>query len=253
MKKAIISAKDLCKSFAHNGGQVHIIQNVDLEIYEGDFTIIMGSSGSGKSTLLYALSGMDRATSGRVEVKGENITDMSEKELAKLRHTRFGFVFQQINLVSNLSLFENIAVPGYLNKDRSSAEVNETADRLLKKMGISDIKTQLPSQCSGGEQQRCAIARALIKTPDIVFADEPTGALNRRNTTEVLDLFTLCNKEGQSILMVTHDIRAALRATRLLYLEDGKIIGEQTLPPYSPENEKSRETQVNSWLTSMHW
>ena len=253
MKKAIISAKDLCKSFAHNGGQVHIIQNVDLEIYEGDFTIIMGSSGSGKSTLLYALSGMDRATSGRVELKGENITGMSEKELAKLRHTRFGFVFQQINLVSNLSLFENVAVPGYLNKDRSSAEINETADRLLKKMGISDIKTQLPSQCSGGEQQRCAIARALINTPDIVFADEPTGALNRRNTTEVLDLFTLCNKEGQSILMVTHDIRAALRATRLLYLEDGKIIGELSLPPYSPENEKSRETQVNSWLTSMHW
>ncbi|MBO4420831.1 MAG: ABC transporter ATP-binding protein [Lachnospiraceae bacterium] len=253
MKKAIISAKDLCKSFAHNGGQVHIIQNVDLEIYEGDFTIIMGSSGSGKSTLLYALSGMDRATSGRVELNGENITGMSEKELAKLRHTRFGFVFQQINLVSNLSLFENVAVPGYLSKDRSSAEVNETADRLLKKMGISDIKTQLPSQCSGGEQQRCAIARALINTPDIVFADEPTGALNRRNTTEVLDLFTLCNKEGQSILMVTHDIRAALRATRLLYLEDGKIIGELSLPPYSPENEKSRETQVNSWLTSMHW
>ena len=253
MKKAIISAKDLCKSFAHNGGQVHIIQNVDLEIYEGDFTIIMGSSGSGKSTLLYALSGMDRATSGRVELIGENITGMSEKELAKLRHTRFGFVFQQINLVSNLSLFENVAVPGYLSKDRSSAEVNETADRLLKKMGISDIKTQLPSQCSGGEQQRCAIARALINTPDIVFADEPTGALNRRNTTEVLDLFTLCNKEGQSILMVTHDIRAALRATRLLYLEDGKIIGELSLPPYSPENEKSRETQVNSWLTSMHW
>jgi len=253
MKKAIISAKDLCKSFAHNGGQVHIIQNVDLEIYEGDFAIIMGSSGSGKSTLLYALSGMDRATSGRVELNGENITGMSEKELAKLRHTRFGFVFQQINLVSNLSLFENVAVPGYLNKDRSSLEVNETADRLLKKMGISDIKTQLPSQCSGGEQQRCAIARALINTPDIVFADEPTGALNRRNTTEVLDLFTLCNKEGQSILMVTHDIRAALRATRLLYLEDGKIIGELNLPPYSPENEKSRETQVNSWLTSMHW
>ncbi|MCR4991424.1 MAG: ABC transporter ATP-binding protein [Lachnospiraceae bacterium] len=253
MKKAIISAKDLCKSFAHNGGQVHIIQNVDLKIYEGDFTIIMGSSGSGKSTLLYALSGMDRATSGRVELKGENITDMSEKELAKLRHTRFGFVFQQINLVSNLSLFENVAVPGYLNKDRSSAEVNETADRLLKKVGISNIKTQLPSQCSGGEQQRCAIARALINTPDIVFADEPTGALNRRNTTEVLDLFTLCNKEGQSILMVTHDIRAALRATRLLYLEDGKIIGELSLPLYSPENEKSRETQVNSWLTSMHW
>ena len=106
MKKAIISAKDLCKSFAHNGGQVHIIQNVDLDIYEVDFTVIMGSSGSGKSTLLYALSGMDQATSGRVEIAGMNITEMSEKELAKLRHTRFGFVFQQINLVSNLTLLK---------------------------------------------------------------------------------------------------------------------------------------------------
>ena len=145
MKNAIISAKDLCKSFAHNGGQVHVIQNVDLEIYEGDFTIIMGSSGSGKSTLLYALSGMDRATSGRVEITGEDITGMNEKELAKLRHTRFGFVFQQINLVSNLTLFENVAVPGYLNKDRTSAEVNEMTKKLLEKMGISGIKDQLPS------------------------------------------------------------------------------------------------------------
>ena len=253
MKKAVITAKDLCKSFAHNGGQVHIIQNVDLEIYEGDFTIIMGSSGSGKSTMLYALSGMDRATSGRVEIEGKNITEMNERELAKLRHTRLGFVFQQINLVSNLTLFENVAVPGYLNKDRSSAEVNEKADKLLEKMGILNIKTQLPSQCSGGEQQRCAIARALINSPAIVFADEPTGALNRRNTTEVLDLFTLCNREGQSILMVTHDLRAALRATRLLYLEDGKIIGELNLQPYTQETEKNRETQVNSWLASMHW
>ena len=179
--------------------------------------------------------------------------EWTERLLARLRCTDFGFVFQQIHLVSNLSLFENVAIPGYLDKSRSVEEVDSFADSLLEKMNITDIKTQLPAQCSGGEQQRCAIARALINTPDIVFADEPTGALNRRNTTEVLDLFTLCNKEGQSILMVTHDIRAALRATRLLYLEDGKIIGELSLPPYSPENEKSRETQVNSWLTSMHW
>ena len=253
MKNTVLSAKGLCKSFAHNGGQVHIISNLDIDIYEGDFTIIMGASGSGKSTLLYALSGMDRATSGLVMIDDENITEMSEKKLAKLRHTKFGFVFQQIHLVSNLTLFENVAVPGYLNKQRSTFEVNLLADKLLEKMNIKDIKTQIPAQCSGGEQQRCAIARALINQPKLLFADEPTGALNRRNTTEVLDLLTQCNRDGQSILMVTHDMRAALRATRLLYLEDGKIIGDLSLPPYSAETEKSRETQVNAWLSSMQW
>ena len=253
MKKVLISAKGLSKSFAHNGGQVHIISNADLDIYEGDFTIIMGASGSGKSTMLYALSGMDRATAGRVEIDGKNITEMNERELSELRHTKFGFVFQQIHLVSNLTLFENVAVPGYLDKSRPVGEINKFADELLEKMGIAKIKTQLPSQCSGGEQQRCAIARALINKPALVFADEPTGALNRRNTTEVLDLLTNCNNEGQSILMVTHDMRAALRATRILYLEDGKIIGELTLPPYKAEDEKSREKQVGAWLNSMEW
>ena len=253
MKKVLISAKGLSKSFAHNGGQVHIISNADLDIYEGDFTIIMGASGSGKSTMLYALSGMDRATAGRVEIDGKNITEMNERELSELRHTKFGFVFQQIHLVSNLTLFENVAVPGYLDKSRPVGEINKFADELLEKMGIAKIKTQLPSQCSGGEQQRCAIARALINKPALVFADEPTGALNRRNTTEVLDLLTNCNNEGQSILMVTHDMRAALRATRMLYLEDGKIIGELTLPPYKAEDEKSREKQVGAWLNSMEW
>lgn len=120
-------------------------------------------------------------------------------------------------------------------------------------MSISHIKTHLPSQVSGGEQQRCAIARAVINCPKLLFADEPTGALNRKNTTEVLNLLIELNQAGQSILMVTHDMRAALRATRILYLEDGKIIGELTLPPYDPDEEKSRETQVNAWLSSMEW
>ena len=253
MKKTILSAKGLCKSFAHNGGQVHIISDADIELYEGDFTVIMGASGSGKSTMMYALSGMDRATSGEVMYNGSNITAMKERELSQLRCTEFGFVFQQIHLVSNLSIYENITVPAYHAKKYSVSQVRECADKLLEKMNISHIKTHLPSQCSGGEQQRCAIARALINRPALLFADEPTGALNRKNTTEELDLLTECNRDGQSILMVTHDMRAALRATRILYIEDGKITGELTLPPYSAENEKSRETQVGAWLTSLEW
>ncbi|MCM1105338.1 MAG: ABC transporter ATP-binding protein [Blautia sp.] len=253
MKQTILSAKGLCKSFAHNGGQLHILSQVELELYEGDFTVIMGASGSGKSTLLYALSGMDRASAGTVMYDGRDIVSMNEKELAGLRHRDFGFIFQQMHLVSNLSLFENVAVPGYLNKEKSAAEVRARAEELLEQMGLTEVQTHMPSQVSGGEQQRCAIARAMIHTPKLLFADEPTGALNRKNTLEVLNRMSALNGEGQSILMVTHDLRAALRATRLLYLEDGKIIGELTLSPYRSGEEKSREAQINAWLGSMEW
>lgn len=253
MKNTVLSAKKLCKSFAHNGGQTHILQHLDFDLYEGDFTVIMGASGSGKSTLLYALSGMDRATSGEVIYGGRDIVKMKEKELSKLRYTDFGFIFQQMHLVSNLTLFENVAVSGYLNKSRSASEVRERTDKLLEQMSVSRIKDHLPTQVSGGEQQRCAVARAVINSPKILFADEPTGALNRKNTTEVLNLLNELNREGQSILMVTHDIRAAIRADRLLYLSDGKFVGELSLPPYDKKDEKSRETQVNAWLTSLEW
>lgn len=253
MKDVILSAKGLCKSFAHNGGQVHILSQVELELYKGDFTVIMGASGSGKSTLLYAMSGMDRATAGEVVYQGENLVTMGEKKLAGLRHGAFGFVFQQMHLVSNLTLFENVAVPGYLNKTVPAEQVRDRADSLLKSMGLEKVSSHLPSQVSGGEQQRCAIARAVINQPELLFADEPTGALNRRNTTEVLNLLTRLNQDGQSILMVTHDLRAALRATRILYLEDGQIIGELALPEYDRQEEKSREIQVNAWLDSLAW
>ncbi|MBO4496464.1 MAG: ABC transporter ATP-binding protein [Clostridiales bacterium] len=253
MKNTILSARGLCKSFAHNGGQAHILTGMDVDIYEGDFTVIMGASGSGKSTTLYALSGMDRATAGQVLYRNEDIVKMNEKKLAGLRSKDFGFIFQQMHLVSNLSLLENITVPGYLNKEKSAKEIDDRAEMLLKKMGIDHIKTHLPSQCSGGEMQRCAIARAVIHEPKLLFADEPTGALNKKNTTEVLDLLTDLNRNGQSILMVTHDARAACRASRILYIEDGKIISDLELSPYTKEEEKSRETQVNAWLTSLSW
>ena len=252
MKKTIISARDLCKSYVHNGVQNHVVNGMDLDVYEGDFTVIMGASGSGKSTTLYMLSGMDRVTSGQIIFDGRDITKMKEKELTGLRHGKFGFVFQQMHLVSNLTIFENVTVPGYLNKETSAKETEERAEKLLKQMGIENIKTHLPSQCSGGEQQWCAIARAAINTPEMLFADEPTGALNKQNSIEVLNLLTELNKKGQSILMVTHDPRAALRGGRIIYIEDGKAIGELELTPYGGDD-KGREAQVNAWLTSMGW
>lgn len=253
MKKIIIHAADVCKSFANNGGQNHVLNMVTLDIYENDFTIIMGPSGAGKSTLLYALSGMDSITSGEVVYQNTTINACREKELSKLRAEEFGFVFQQSHLVSNLTLFENITVTGYLNRKKSTQEIQMRAKNLLGQMNAAEAKDRLPSQVSGGEAQRAAVARAVINEPGMLFADEPTGALNRQNTKEVLDLLTELNAGGQSILMVTHDIRAAIRANRLLYLEDGKIIGEMELSPYQENDAKNRETQVNAWLTSLEW
>ena len=253
MKQSILSAKNLCKSFANSGVQNHVLNNVDLTIYEKDFTVIMGASGSGKSTLLYGLSGMDRITSGEVNYHNSNISKLNENQLTTLRKEDFGFIFQQMHLVSNLTLLENVAIPGYLVKKKEPNEIKLYAIELLGKMNLHDALKRLPLQVSGGEQQRASIARAIINSPKILFADEPTGSLNRRNTNDVLDLLTRLHNEGQTILMVTHDIHAALRADRILYLDDGRITGELPLPPYQPEEIKSRETQISAWLASMEW
>ena len=253
MEKVILEAKQLCKSFANEGIQNHVLNNLDLTVYEGEFIVVMGASGSGKSTLLYSLSGMDKPTSGKVIYKGQDITDYNERKMAELRVKEFGFVFQQVHLVGNLSIMENILVPGYMNKNTSAKDVKKRAELLLEKMNISDTANRLPSQVSGGEAQRGAIARAIINSPGLIFADEPTGALNRKNTEDVLNLLTDINKDGQSILMVTHDMKAALRATRIIYIEDGRVCGELRLPKYDEEQKKGRETQVNAWLNSMQW
>lgn len=253
MKQSILSASGLCKSFAHNGNQLHILSGLNLELYQGEFTVVMGASGAGKSTLLYALGGMDRATAGQVLYKGEDLVTMREKKLAALRCGDFGFIFQQMHLVSNLSLYENVLVAGYVNRTIPGEQVRSRAKELMERMGIWSMGSHLPSQVSGGEQQRCAIARAVVHAPRLLFADEPTGALNRKHTTEVLDLLTELNQQGQSILMVTHDTRAAVRADRLIYLADGGIVGELQLPSYTTQEEKSRVNQVNAWLTSLEW
>lgn len=253
MKKKILCAENLSKMYSHNGNQTHVLSHIELSVYEGDFTVIMGASGSGKSTLLYMLSGMDKATSGKVLYNNEDLETMDEKQISKLRQNDFGFVFQQMHLVSNLTVFENIAVHGYLNKSDTAKQTDLRTNTLLERLNISDIKSYMPSQISGGEQQRCAIARAIINNPKILFADEPTGSLNRKNSVDILNILTEFNRNGQSILMVTHDLKAALRADRLLYLDDGRIISEFILSPYNSDDEKSREAQINAWLTSVEW
>lgn len=247
MKNAILSAKKLNKSF----GQTQVLVGINFDVYEGDFTVIMGSSGSGKSTLLYALSGMDRATEGSVMYGETDIVKATEKHLTALRATDFGFVFQGTHLVGNMSLYENVLVAGYVGGSEKT-EVIKRADELFEKMNLKDAKDRLPSSVSGGEAQRAAVARAVIAQPKILFADEPTGALNKANTKEVLDLFTALNGEGQTVLMVTHDKTAALRGNRIVFLEDGKIIDELSLEAYNGED-KEREKNLTEWLNKFGW
>lgn len=249
----MIEAKALCKSYVNDGHQNHVLRNIDLEIGKGDFTVIMGSSGSGKSTLLYNLSGMDTPSSGEIYYSKQRIDKLREKELARFRRSEVGFVFQQMHLVSNLSVYENITLPGYLLGAMANREVQARANRLLEQFGIGELSRRLPSQLSGGQQQKAAIARALINTPPLLFADEPTGALNSKAGREILNILTHLNEQGQSILMVTHDIKAAIRAERIIYLHDGKIEGEIAIDKYMPDAGLDREKHVLSWLSSRGW
>ena len=247
MKEVIISGKNITKSFGENT----VLHGINVELYAGDFTVVMGCSGSGKSTLLYALSGMDRVSGGQIICCGQDITNASEKELTRLRSEDFGFVFQRTHLISNLTLHENIRMAGLIGS-LSEKEAGRRTNELIDRMGLGDAKHRLPSQVSGGEAQRAAVARAVINRPSILFADEPTGALNRANSQEVLNVLSALHGSGQSVLLVTHDKEAALRGNRILYLEDGIITGELELPVYAGED-KSREEKLSAWLEGLGW
>ena len=247
MKETVLSGKNIIKAFGENT----VLHGIDLDIYAGDFTVIMGSSGSGKSTLLYVLSGMDRLGSGHVIYQEQDIANASEKELTRLRAENFGFVFQGTHLISNLTLHENIQMAGLIS-NLSDRETKMRTDDLIRRMKLEEAKDRLPSQVSGGEAQRAAVARAAINKPAILFADEPTGALNKANSEEVLNLLSSLNVEGQSVLLVTHDREAALRGNRILYLEDGVIIGELDLPVYEGKD-KAREETLSVWLEGLGW
>ena len=217
--KSIIETKKLCKTFSNGGVQQHVLRNVDMEIYEGDFTVIMGASGAGKSTLMYALSGMDKPTLGEVLFEDRDITGMTTDELAYFRRENCGFVFQQIYLVDSMSVLDNVLAAGLLvNKNKKA--VTERAKELLTAVQIEEtVWEKFPTQISGGEAQRVGIARALMNQPKVIFADEPTGALNSQTGRAVLDALSESNRKGQSIVMVTHDIISARRGNRILYVK----------------------------------
>ena len=250
--KTIIETKKLCKTFSNAGRQQHVLKNVDLEIYEGDFTIIMGASGAGKSTLLYSLSGMDKPTLGEIYFGGEEITKKNVDQLSLFRRENCGFVFQSIFLVDSMSVLDNVLAAGLLiNKNKK--EVAARAKEILKSVDISEeLWDKFPRQLSGGEAQRVGIARALINSPKVVFADEPTGALNSQTGKDVLNTLTAFNEKGQSIVMVTHDIVSARRGNRVLYVKDGEIAGICELGKYI-SGDKERHNKLKDFLAGMGW
>ena len=253
MTKTIIKTEKLCKTFSSGGVQQHVLKNLDLNLMEGDFTIIMGSSGSGKSTLLYAISGMDKPTLGEIEFAGKNISKLNNDQLAIVRRKHCGFVFQQIYLLDNMSVLDNVLASGLLvNKDKRG--VVKKAKELLTQVGIDEKSwSKFPTQLSGGEAQRVGIVRAIINSPKILFADEPTGALNSTSSDRVLDVFLNVNRNGQSIVLVTHDVKTALRGNRIIYLRDGVICGDLNLGPYSEDKNIERHEKLKHFLAEMGW
>ncbi len=250
--KTILQAKDLCKTFSNGSVQQHVLRNLKLEIREGDFAVIMGSSGSGKSTMLYSLSGIDRPTLGQVMYEGEDISGYSNDRLAVFRRKHCGFVFQQNYLNDTMDVLDNIMVSGLLvSRDRK--KIAKRAMELLLAVGLTEeVFHKFPAQLSGGEAQRAAIVRGLINEPEILFADEPTGALNSGNTEHVLDVLTRFHESGQTIVMVTHDIRSARRGNRILYLKDGIITGELELGTYE-SGDRKRHDMLRGFLQEMGW
>ena len=250
---SVLKTEKLCKSFSNGGVQQHVIKNLDLEIVKGDFTVIMGASGSGKSTLLYALSGMDKPTMGKIFFDGQEIQDMSNDQLASFRRGNCGFVFQSIYLLENQTVLDNV-LTGALIVQKNSPELVKKTKELLKKVGINEeLWNKYPNQLSGGEAQRVGIVRAIINDPTILFADEPTGQLNSASGKDVLDIFTEVHKNGQSIVMVTHDLKTALRGTRVLFLRDGNVVGEYRMKNYGEDDMKERRTGLQNFLDEMGW
>ena len=241
----LLTVNNLCKS--------GILKDISFSVKAGEMVAIMGPSGSGKSTLLYQVSGMDRADSGQVWMDGTEVCALSEDDRARLRLSQMGFVFQQMNMLKNLNLLDNILLPACrLNREKTSRRELESRARLLmEKMGIEELAQRRINQVSGGQLQRACICRSMMNQPKILFADEPTGALNQSAAQEVMAEFTRLNQEGTTILMVTHDSKVAARCGRILYLLDGSIKGE--FSPAGIVGEKEREAAVSRWLSEMGW
>lgn len=253
-----LKVKDLCKTYILNKRQNNVLRNINMTIEDGEMAAIMGPSGSGKSTLLYTVSGMDKPTAGKIDFFGEDIQDLNAKEMSELRLEKMGFIFQQMYMLKNLTIYDNIILPAYQAKYGKTAngrkEANERARELMHKLGINEIAQNDINEVSGGQLQRACICRSLINRPQMIFADEPTGALNQQNSKEVMKELNRINNEGTTIMLVTHDMKVAAKSDRVLYIEDGNIKGEYVLGKFKDDAEvKERERRLSNWLMEMGW
>ena len=252
----ILEVKDLCKTYIINKRQNNVLKNVNFNVEEGEMIAVMGPSGSGKSTLLYSVSGMDNITAGEVDFCGRSISELSAKELAGLRLDEMGFIFQQMYMLKNLTVLDNIILPA-CQSDKIKESRKETVQRgqdLMRKLGIIDIADNDINEVSGGQLQRACICRSMINRPKMIFADEPTGALNRTSSEEVMEELAKINNEGTTVMLVTHDVKVAAKCTRVMYIVDGNISGEYNLGEYTSAVQlRERERSLNNWLMEMGW
>ena len=248
----VLEARDLCKTYIVNKRQNNVLRNVNFSVEEGEMTAIMGPSGSGKSTLLYTVSGMDKMTAGEVFFCGKKISTMPEKELTKMRLEDMGFIFQQMYMMKNLTVLDNIILPAVKSakKKESNREIEQRGRKLMKRLGIAEIAGNDINEVSGGQLQRACICRSMINNPKIIFADEPTGSLNRTSSEEVMEKLAELNENGTTILIVTHDVKVAAKCRKVLFIVDGNIKGEYHI---DEKNMRDRERALNRWLMERGW
>ena len=252
----ILEVKDICKTYIVNKRQNNVLKNVSFNVEEGEMVAIMGPSGSGKSTLLYTVSGMDSATAGSVLFCGKDITTLKEQELAELRLNEMGFVFQQMFMLKNLTVLDNIILPAMQAKKEGETrkDIVERGHDLMRRLDIINVADNDINEVSGGQLQRACICRSLINNPKMIFADEPTGALNRQSADEVMDELVKLNNAGATIMLVSHDIKVASKCTRVMYIVDGNVKGEYNLGKCESNSQvRERERALNSWLLEMGW
>lgn len=242
--KDIISGDRIVKSYGSGSEKCNVLRGVSLSVKEGEFVAVMGPSGSGKSTLMFAVSGMDEIDSGKVLFENMELTSYGEEELADVRRTKMGFVFQQPTLLKNLNILDNIILPSMPGRRKNVKQLTEKARLLMKKTGIEKLENRDTTQVSGGQLQRAGICRALMSDPKIIFGDEPTGALNSNAAQEIMDIFSEINSEGTAVMLVTHDPKIAARTERILFMEDGKIVSELRLTKFNGENFEGRTERV---------
>ena len=252
----ILEVKDLSKSYIVNKRQNNVLKNVNFSVEEGEMIAVMGPSGSGKSTLLYTVSGMDKMTAGEVLFCGKELSKMSDKELSEIRLKEMGFVFQQMYMLKNLTVLDNIILPAMQAKSKETKrkEIVERGHEIMRTLGIIDVADNDINEVSGGQLQRACICRSLINNPKMIFADEPTGALNKQSAEEVMDELVKLNNAGATIMLVSHDIKVASKCTRVMYIVDGNIKGEYNLGKCESNSQvRERERALNSWLLEMGW